>query len=568
MSKSKDSLDDFLGQIDEEDHSEHKSPTKDFSHLNLFQVLMNKMDATKKRRTKKRFLPKDLGAVDDDEDEDKGQDSTDQDDQRGKNESVRNKTSMESPNSNTAEPASQGPKLSLVQKILAAKQNKVQPKEASSPEPEKPFGKAAAAFNGNFGMNLFKDILKLKSSKTQDSEDAEQDDRHKTWRLCVFEVPKKQYHVFGRKDFASSNIPVSAEEETLIVCVNFSNKELKLLLLNKLKVNPVMFYECMLLSTVDKVFEFNGRAVFYNIVVSRDVVDTNPIVIRVIRMESFAVVVVNEYDDESFKVPDAIAKKFDFAEVPSHSVLQVLNINKRPALGDYQSSNASVGSDDEGEVEITKGEIGKIIIQKMKTFKPEESEEVTIDYILFWLLSKGLKKIELQINGSLLREVNAIQDESTNPTDNNKLRFLRRMDVFENRFIGAQNAKESKRRFFKKIIQSQLPSIEFRYLVRHLKSRMANLHSTAVVIERKLELARNTFQTTIDANLTEYSRKLDQLMKKFTLVAVMFIPLQLISGMWGMNCKVPFQDIDNTWPFYGITLVMVIMVVVLYTAFK
>ena len=124
------------------------------------------------------------------------------------------------------------------------------------------------------------------------------------------------------------------------------------------------------------------------------------------------------------------------------------------------------------------------------------------------------------------------------------------MDLFQNHYIGAQNAKESKRNYFKKIIQSELASLELRYLIRHLKSRMLNLHNTTVIIERKLELARNTFQTSIDANLTEYSRQLDQLMKKFSVVAVMFLPLTLISGMWGMNCTVPFQDIDSTWPFY------------------
>jgi Mg2+ and Co2+ transporter CorA len=64
---------------------------------------------------------------------------------------------------------------------------------------------------------------------------------------------------------------------------------------------------------------------------------------------------------------------------------------------------------------------------------------------------------------------------------------------------------------------------------------MTNLHSTTVIIERKLELARNTFQTSIDASLTDYSRGLDRLMKKFAIIATIFLPLQLISGIWGMN---------------------------------
>jgi len=97
---------------------------------------------------------------------------------------------------------------------------------------------------------------------------------------------------------------------------------------------------------------------------------------------------------------------------------------------------------------------------------------------------------------------------------------------------------------------------------------MTNLHNTTVIIERKLELARNTFQTAIDANLTDYSRQLDQLMKKFAVITTMFLPLQLISGMWGMNCLVPFQNTDSTIPFWGMTAIMVIIVVIFYMIFK
>ena len=161
----------------------------------------------------------------------------------------------------------------------------------------------------------------------------------------------------------------------------------------------------------------------------------------------------------------------------------------------------------------------------MKTIKPLNNEQVNIDYILFWLSSEGLKKIENTINGYLLSEVNAIQEQSRGSAFDNKMKYLQRMDVFENHYIGAQNAKESKQNYFDKIIDSQLISIDFRYLIRHLKSRMTNLGMTTFVIERKLTLSRETFQLGIDTKMTEYSEKLDTLMRKFTLISVMFLPL-------------------------------------------
>lgn len=71
--------------------------------------------------------------------------------------------------------------------------------------------------------------------------------QHKTikehWKLCIFELGKRQYHSFENKMSANYNIPIVPEDETLIVCVNFSHKELKTLLIDKLEVNPIMYYE-------------------------------------------------------------------------------------------------------------------------------------------------------------------------------------------------------------------------------------------------------------------------------------------------------------------------------------
>lgn len=334
--------------------------------------------------------------------------------------------------------------------------------------------------------------------------------------------------------------------------MNFSPKELKMLLIDKLEVNPIMYYECMLLSPVDKVFEFNDKAIFYNLVLTRDHVDEEPLIIRIIRKNNFAVVVVREFENDTFKIPDQIAQKFKFKLVKTHNMQQNTKSPIKP-LSILEEDDKSMSSDSfPGLIDNpnNRGEIGKIMIQKIRTIKLEKRAEVTIDYLLFWITSEGLKKVENLINDYLLNEVNVIQEQSRHLGVNSKEEFSQKMDLFQNHYIGAQNAKESKSNFFGKIIKSQLPSLEFRYLIRHLISRMSNLHNTTIIIERKLELARNTFQAAVDTNLDAYSRQLDQLMKKYSVVAVMFLPLQLITGMWGMNCKVPFQETDSTWPFY------------------
>ena len=222
-----------------------------------------------------------------------------------------------------------------------------------------------------------------------------------------------------------------------------------------------MFYECMMLSPVDKVFEFNDKAIFYNMVITREYIDDDPLIIRVIRKNNIAVIVVKELENDSFKIPDQIIKRFHFkkamSNLPGNTSLRVNDRSKS-----IRPSDSSLDSSIMQDPEIEKGEMGQIIIQKMKTIKQQKNEDVSIDYILFWLSNEGLKRIENLITDRLLNEVNTITDQSRNLGVNSKLEFLQKMDIFQSLYIGAQNAKESKRNYFRKIIQSDLPSLEFR----------------------------------------------------------------------------------------------------------
>lgn len=326
----------------------------------------------------------------------------------------------------------------------------------------------------------------------------------------------------------------------------------------------------MLLSQVDKILEFNDRAIFYNMVITREYFDDEPIIIRVIRKKNFAVIIVNELENDSFKISEQLPKKFKFKQIKSSYnpvSVKFSDPSQVPGNGDIPGSEGSSMSHDEPQQIIEKGEVGNVIIQRMKTIIPSKGK-VSIDSILFWISNEGLKKIEKLINEDLLREVNNIQDQSRDLGINSKQEFLQKLDIFQNHYIGAQNAKESKKLYFDEIIKSELPSLDFRYLIRHLKSRMSNLNHTAFIIERRLELARNRFIASIDANISNYSRDLDGLMKKFAVIATIFLPLQLISGMWGMNCKVPFQNSDSELPFWVMTGIMAVMVVGLWLMFK
>jgi hypothetical protein len=217
----------------------------------------------------------------------------------------------------------------------------------------------------------------------------------------------------------------------------------------------------MMLSPNDKVFEFNDRAIFYNMVISKEYIDEDPLIVRVVRKSNFAIIVVKELDTDPFKISSQIINRFKFklangADAPTN--------DEDPSYSKFDAHQSLGNSFEVQDRKIEKGEIGKIIIQKIKTIKLNDTEEINIDYILFWLSNEGLKRIEHLINNQLLTEVNAIMDQSTNLGIESKLEFLQKMDQFQNHYIAAQNAKEGKSAYFMKIIQSDLPSLEFRYV--------------------------------------------------------------------------------------------------------
>ena len=61
-------------------------------------------------------------------------------------------------------------------------------------------------------------------------------------------------------------------------------------------------------------------------------------------------------------------------------------------------------------------------------------------------------------------------------------------------------------------------------------------------MDSQLELAKNTFDNIVDMGLSDQSDKLNKIMLVFTSAAVLFLPPQVIAGLFGMNVRVPFQD--------------------------
>lgn len=123
-----------------------------------------------------------------------------------------------------------------------------------------------------------------------------------------------------------------------------------------------MFYECMLLSPVDKVFEFNEKSMFFNMVMSRDYIDDEPLIIRIIRKSNIAVIVVKEFETDKFKIIRDLVKRFKFQKVVTSLETNSLKLNNNNNINSISEnpdeSNSMFNSvDDMRNAEMAQGEI-------------------------------------------------------------------------------------------------------------------------------------------------------------------------------------------------------------------
>jgi magnesium transporter len=71
----------------------------------------------------------------------------------------------------------------------------------------------------------------------------------------------------------------------------------------------------------------------------------------------------------------------------------------------------------------------------------------------------------------------------------------------------------------------------------------------------------------LDAHLTNVSNRLNEVMKVLTVVSTIFMPLTLLSGLWGMNVvfpRFPGEDSMQFWWIFGIMIAIVVSMLALF----
>jgi len=104
--------------------------------------------------------------------------------------------------------------------------------------------------------------------------------------------------------------------------------------------------------------------------------------------------------------------------------------------------------------------------------------------------------------------------------------------------------------------------------LRDVLDHLLSMEQRLDVSKEMLNNLHQTYLSRVSLEMAEASNQVNYLMKKFSAVGTVVLPLTLVAGIWGMNVHVPGQGEDSFSWFICICAVMVVYTVSLFFLFK
>ena len=104
-------------------------------------------------------------------------------------------------------------------------------------------------------------------------------------------------------------------------------------------------------------------------------------------------------------------------------------------------------------------------------------------------------------------------------------------------------------------VVGRLARREFPQISEHLAYRFRDVHDHLVRLADESTMFHDRITSLLDAHLSFTSNRLNQVMKRLTVISTIFLPLTVLTGMYGMNVPLPSfpgGEIAQFWWIFGI----------------
>lgn len=117
-------------------------------------------------------------------------------------------------------------------------------------------------------------------------------------------------------------------------------------------------------------------------------------------------------------------------------------------------------------------------------------------------------------------------------------------------------------------VVARLARREFAVISEPMSYRFRDVHDHLVRLTDESMLFHDRLSSLLDAHLTSVSTRLNQVMKVLTVIATIFMPLTVLTGMWGMNVPLPAFPGGEALQFWWLVGIMLVVTGVMLWLFR
>ena len=203
-------------------------------------------------------------------------------------------------------------------------------------------------------------------------------------------------------------------------------------------------------------------------------------------------------------------------------------------------------------------------MQKIKGF---DNTSLNCEDIIYAIIDEALRKIEPVII-RCDREAHSIRNLSFQLSHLEKSDYIRRIHMAKEDMLKFNMDLNQLKDFYVEIQEKAFQTSRNQLLVKFLQGRLQNCSYMLEKAIIMLNVSKKTYNTIVEESMLAYQNRVNDIMLALTIFTIMFMPFTVISGLFGMNVRVPWQGEDNTLAFFMILLCMFLMSMIFLIAFR
>ena len=197
----------------------------------------------------------------------------------------------------------------------------------------------------------------------------------------------------------------------------------------------------------------------------------------------------------------------------------------------------------------------------------DDSECDVMAQLLYRLLEANTHRIELYVL-KIISEAKLANVYASELSYRERVDFIQRINIVKKGMILAEESIRLKASFFTafRACPAFPPSLEPYAHSLQIRTQTMTLHVTSSC--KLVKDAEHMYTATVDDALANGSSRLNNIMKRYAALSVMFLPLNILAGYFGMNVTIPWEAGGNLNAFIGICLLGLFLFVLMGTVFR